>query len=713
MTTVSERVLEALLETATDHAIIAMDLDGLVTLWSEGARAMLGWTAAQMAGQPASLCFTEEDRAAGVPQAELQAVLLHGRRSDERWHLRQDGTRFWASGEMLALRDTAGQVHGLMKILRDRTTRHLAEARQHADAEFLRSVLAASGDCIKVLDMDGRVQFVNDGGMALLEVSDFDQMRGCPWPDFWPGDGHGQAMRALAVARSGGTATFQNAANTFAGNSRYWDVQVTPILGADGTPEKLLAVSRDITSGRAGELALREAQGLNALILDSAQDCITVLDHEACTLFISPGGLAALEIEDASAVLGVSWLCVWQGEHTARARAAVQAACEGQTGRFQAACLTQTGRMKWWDVVISPLPGPAGTPGRLVSIGRDITEARLAQNQLLVSEERLQLALGASDMVGIWDADLAAGTIYADANFARVHGMDVAQAAAGAPLTDVFCNMHPDDAPVLRDQLHRMMDGADTLHVEHRLKQPDGTDRWVLAQGRLVRDAAGLPIRLPGAIVDVTERRESEQRQRLLMEEMAHRVKNTLAVVQSIARQTLRDDADIATAREALSARLVSLGAAHDVLMQGSWSRTSLGPLVDSAARLHAPGPGRWTVAGPEVVLGPRAALAFAMVLHELGTNAVKYGALSVAGGTVDVCWRVMDAPGQETLHFAWSERNGPQVAPPTRRGFGTRLIERSLVSELQGTVAYAYTPDGVTLTLDAPIQALEQDVFS
>ena len=149
MTTVSERVLEALLETVTDYAIIAMDLDGRVTSWSKSAHAILGWTPEEMMGRPADIFFTEEDRTRRVPQAEVEAALAHGRGNDERWHLRRDGSRFWASGEMMPLRDAAGRVHGLIKILRDRTAQRMAEERQRADSEFLRSVLASS--CANVL----------------------------------------------------------------------------------------------------------------------------------------------------------------------------------------------------------------------------------------------------------------------------------------------------------------------------------------------------------------------------------------------------------------------------------------------------------------------------------------------------------------------------------------------------------------------------------
>ena len=252
------RLLEALLDSATDYAIIAMDLDGLVTSWNEGARRILGWTEEEMIGQPASVFFTLEDRQKGTQLAEMQSALDHGRGNDERWHQKKDGTCFWASGEMMPLKDENGTPQGFLKILRDRTDQRQAAEAQRADAEFLHSVLASSGDCIKVLDLDAKLEFMNEGGLRIMEVSDFNAIRGCPWPGFWPAEGQEEAWAAIETARAGASARFQGFADTMKGTRKCWDVQVTAIPGAHGRPEKLLAVSRDITEQKRIEGELRE-----------------------------------------------------------------------------------------------------------------------------------------------------------------------------------------------------------------------------------------------------------------------------------------------------------------------------------------------------------------------------------------------------------------------------------------------------------------------
>ena len=255
-----------LLASAIDYAIIGVDLHGLVTSWNEGARRIMGWTEQEMLGRPAGLFFTLEDRQGGVPQAEMQAALQQGRGNDERWHLKRDGSRFWSSGEMMALRDGNDVVEGFVKILRDRTEQRDAAVKRQADAAFLRSVLAASEDCIKVLDLDGNLLFMSEGGQRVMEVSDFNAIQGCPWPDFWHGEGQDEARAAVARARAGGSGHFQAVADTMAGNRRWWDVRVTPIVGADGKPDKLLSVSRDITAIKRGEQALRDSEeGYRAL----------------------------------------------------------------------------------------------------------------------------------------------------------------------------------------------------------------------------------------------------------------------------------------------------------------------------------------------------------------------------------------------------------------------------------------------------------------
>ncbi|MBF9233650.1 PAS domain-containing sensor histidine kinase [Microvirga alba] len=204
---------------------------------------------------------------------------------------------------------------------------------------------------------------------------------------------------------------------------------------------------------------------------------------------------------------------------------------------------------------------------------------------------------------------------------------------------------------------------------------------------------------------DITERKRAEAHRELLLNELNHRVKNTLATVQSISSQTLRNADVTGEARAALESRLFSLSRAHDILTQQNWEGAALGEIVARAlepyrgereSRLHS--------SGPEVRLLPRAALAIAMALQELATNAVKYGALSNEVGTVDIRWSLDHEAQPPLLSLIWEEAGGPSVQPPQRRGFGVRLIERSLVQDLQGRAQIDFAPSGVVCKVDIPL---------
>ena len=518
------RRLRAIFESAIDFAIVAADPDGVITDWNTGATLIFGWTAAEMIGHSAERFFTPEDRERGQIEMEMIAALDIGRGNDERWHLRKDGSRFWGSGEMMTLRDGAGLHIGFVKILRDGTEAREAAAAQRADAQFMRSVLASSNDCIKVLDLDASLVFMSEGGQAVMEVSDFNELRGCPWPDFWKDAGNTAAVAAIETARDGGIGHFTGTADTMAGNTKWWDVQVTPILGPDGAPEKLLAISRDISTTMKAQLELRMAQDLNASILASSRDCILVLDLEGKVEFVSPGGVKGMDASDASELVGRSWFDNWHDGDRIAAHKAADDACAGGTGRFEGYAPTLKNTPKWWDFVVTAIFCDSGKPQRMVAVGRDITGRRTVEQRLATSEERLNLALGASGMIGIWDWDLKAGVIYGDPNFARIYSVDAETAARGAPLAAYTRNFHPDDIAAFQVELDGAFAGQDEFRSEYRVMQPDGSVRWVLARGKIVRDAEGVPVRFPGATVDVTERKLSEIAIQQLNETLEQRV---------------------------------------------------------------------------------------------------------------------------------------------------------------------------------------------
>ena len=233
----------------------------------------------------------------------------------------------------------------------------------------------------------------------------------------------------------------------------------------------------------------------------------------------------------------------------------------------------------------------------------------------------------------------------------------------------------------------------------------DGSRFWANGLMAPLRNEAGDAIGFLKILSDRTEQRRAAENQQTLINELNHRVKNTLATVQSISAQTLRTAVTPQDAREALDDRLMALSRAHNVLIRRSWQSADLHEIVTEALAAYRDGGGaRIKIAGPVVVLPPQVALALSMALHELATNALKYGALSSRGGTVGVAWTLDDGDDGGRLNLVWTEQNGPPVQTPTRQGFGTRLINRSLAAELGGAVTIDFATTGVICSIQAVI---------
>lgn len=224
--------------------------------------------------------------------------------------------------------------------------------------------------------------------------------------------------------------------------------------------------------------------------------------------------------------------------------------------------------------------------------------------------------------------------------------------------------------------------------------------RLLLAQAEI--DAKDL---LAQAGIDALERETADKLQKLILEELHHRIKNTLATVSAIASQSLRGVAGAEHAQHAIEGRLLALGRAHDLLLQARWTSADLNKIVRGATEaFDNPDMPKFTIAGPDVRMTSGAVIAIAMTLNELCTNTTKFGALSVSGGRVDITWTI--DPNTQRLHLTWAEHHGPTVRAPDKRSFGTRLIE-TLGKQLKGEVHLAYEPGGFTYTLDVPLASL------
>jgi PAS domain S-box-containing protein len=365
---------------------------------------------------------------------------------------------------------------------------------------------------------------------------------------------------------------------------------------------------------------------------------------------------------------------------------------ERKPGRLTAPSAMREGRTV--EVRISPL----GEEGIGVSLD-DITDRAEAERALRRSQRRLDLAVGAH-AIGIFDWHIPSGKIVWTREEEQVFGLE--PGTFQGDIAGWRKQVLPEDLEQMEAEMTAAMAARrERLDFGFRIKRPDGAVRWIEGAARFLYRPDGTPQRMVGTNIDVTERKVSEQHQRLLINELNHRVKNTLAIVQAIAWQSLRDGAP-RSVREAFEGRLAALAAAHDVLTRQSWEAAGIGQIITVATAPHDPGDGRLSVDGPGLDLEPKTAVALGLAMHELATNAVKHGALSGTQGKVTVRWSLEGG----VLRLTWTESGGPPVTTPARRGFGARMLEQGLAEELRGTVRLEFRPQGLVCAMEAVLGA-------
>ena len=308
------------------------------------------------------------------------------------------------------------------------------------------------------------------------------------------------------------------------------------------------------------------------------------------------------------------------------------------------------------------------------------------------SEEQLRTAAEAAQF-GAHEYDVANDRALRSPQFLRILGADPAEASASFDSGLDF--VHADDREATRRRKRQILDGTDERYqLEYRIRRRDGQVRWVMDRGQVIRDDAGRALRIVGVVLDITDIKEAEQRQSLLFDELNHRVKNTLAIVQALAHQTLRTKADPREFAEAFADRLDSLSRAHTLLTSDSWRGASLKDIVSTALAAFVDEGLAIDIAGEPVLIPANATITLCLMLHELATNAAKYGALSVAGGRLSIAWTVGPSGAGTMVDLQWREENGPPVVPPTKRGFGSRLLAGS-ARQLGAELETDYAPQG------------------
>jgi PAS domain S-box-containing protein len=319
------------------------------------------------------------------------------------------------------------------------------------------------------------------------------------------------------------------------------------------------------------------------------------------------------------------------------------------------------------------------------------------------AEARLRFILQAAGM-GVWTLDLKTKRLVVSARFKAFFGLQPGDTFSYQQMEAAL-----DEQYLLawQEAYDRAVQTGEEVVVECRLETPQGERRWVELRGQVSQDLLDEAAIMTGVGIDITERKEAEEHRKLLARELSHRVKNTLATAQAVFVQSLKSADSIQDAQNRAIGRVQALASAQDLLTQEGWSSATLRDVVDkSLFPFHS---GNIKVAGPRQMLGAKAISTLSLALHELATNSTKYGALSSEAGSVTVTWTV--EPGDEPqLHFYWSEMGGPAVEQPTRRGFGSRVIQQTVEAELKGETRLEFRPDGLKYEILAPVSALVDD---
>jgi len=496
-----------------------------------------------------------------------------------------------------------------------------------------------------------------------------------------------------------------------ADDERWIAVEGTVVRRADGRPERLLGVTRDITERKRTEEKLRKSERKLRELLGALPAAIHTTDTAGRITFCNK---AAVDLWGVSPELGKdkcsdlgrlyypdgtlmpvdvcpTKLCLMER----RAVPGREALFERPDGR---------------RIPIIPYPAPLtdeeGEVVGVVSMKLDISERKKAE--LALAERNIQLALaGKAALVGSFAYDTDTEIMQISEGYAAIHGFP--EGTVEKARSECLADVHSDDigqVAQLRSEAFR--DRRCEYSVEYRIIRAGGGEvRWVETRCFISYGCEGRPHRVVGVSIDITERKRVEEQQRKLVAELDHRVKNVLATVQAVATHTMDATSSIEHFVAALDGRLRSMGSTHEILSHRRWLGVPLAELVQRELAPYATGSNA-EIGGPEVMLSAEAGQTMGMVLHELVTNAAKYGALSIPSGRVSIRWRLPPSGSASgRLVFTWRETGGPLVQSQSKPSYGMHIVRELVPYELGGTVDYALSPKGAQCQMDIPLAQL------
>jgi PAS domain S-box-containing protein len=623
------------------------------------------------------------------------------------------------------------KVVGLIATMTNIARRKRAEQRLRDNEITFRQLVGSSPFGVYVVDADFRIVQVSAGAKKKFENvwpligRDLAEVLRCMWPDPFANDAIGRFRHTLDTGEPyHSRGSVERRRDT--GVVEAYDWQIERLTMPDGG-SGVVCRFYNLSEHQKYEAALRESEATFRAMFDVSSVGKIEVEPASTRFLRANAAMCKFLGYSEEELLSRTVLGVTHPDDRRRSRELGQRLVAGKSDVFdvEKRYICKDGKVVWARTTVNVIRDASGRPLRNIAVIQDLNARKQAEQDLQASKDRMQFALNAAQL-GWWQYDPLRRVAAGDARCQQIldfamHGDARSQeildfATHELPIEEIMRRVHPHDTKRFRAAVEASLDPVNPRRaaIEFRLRRGGGEIRWVEAHGLAYFEGAGQERRavsVVGTVADITERkereeerREREQKVQLLLREVNHRSKNILSVVYAIARQTATKNPEDFIER--FSERIQALSANQDLLVRNEWIRveiedlvrTQLAPFVDLIGS-------RIAVHGPKLGLKADSAQAIGLALHELATNAGKYGALSTHKGRVDICWRT---DGQ-TLTMSWTECDGPPVSTPNQRGFGTTVIETMAEYSLDGTVDLNYSSSGLTWRLTCPVaNALE-----
>lgn len=655
------------------------------------------WRSGQMSSVSDSLTdpgFSDAERAAyaafgaraaiGVPlvaHGEFAALLV----------INQREPRAWSTADLTLTRETAERTWVAIERAR-------AEAALRDREQLLRGVLDGMNEGFGIIGADYLILEHNREALR-MDGRHRDEIVGHTHWEAFPDTEHselGLMLKKAMVTRE--PAVLEHQYTWTSGQGRWLETRVYPT--ADGA---VVVFWRDITDRKSAADALHDSEQRYRALFNSMDEAYAVVD----VLKNETGHWVDFRFVDANPAFLVHTGVPWPVGRTATELLGApsprwtelygQALDTGQPIRVEE---NEPTLDRVFDLNIFPLD-PA--QNRVAVLFTNITERKLAEERLATSEERLRTAVEVAK-IGLWDWNMQTGNInWSDEHF-RMEGYAIGEVT---PSYEAWASrVHPDDRAGTEATITTARDTRTEYIREFRTLYPDGSVRWHAARGRFFYDNAGVPVRMIGAQRDTTERREAEERQKMLLAELQHRVRNILAVIRSMVNRSNDGERSSEDYVHHLQGRVSALARTQVLLTRRAGAGVDLQEMIRDELLAQAAKEGQFSLSGPDVELSPKAAEVLTLAIHELATNATKYGAFSRASGRLAVGWEIKEREGSRWLILQWSERGVPIVdVVPRRQGFGSDLISRRIPYELKGKGSFVLEPGGLHSQIEFPLR--------